>query len=258
MRSYSVAKEPLEQIRKGDSWYVSDQMAEFEGRSHIRRTIDNRLRFIFETIEEWENKTAQSSQSVLRLLDAGCGDGVLLKVLTNLKGFEVYGVDYSPLRVGRAQANVPEAIVSQGDLRNLHFEDDFFDVVILSQVLEHIPEDVPVLKSLARVLKRDGILILGVPNEGCFIAQLRNKYFESIISRTTDHVNFYTEKTIGEKIAQAGLSIEKLMRENFFFPHSIIQTFLTSHEWGFRIAMILNKLIKSQVAGLYFVCKKGV
>ena len=71
-----MAKEPLEQIRKGDSWYVSDQMAEFEGQSHIRRTIANRLRFILEAIKEWENRDVVigNSHQPLKMLDAGCGD----------------------------------------------------------------------------------------------------------------------------------------------------------------------------------------
>jgi len=50
--------------------------------------------------------------------------------------------------------------------KDLNFEDSFFDVIIMSQLLEHTPEDGVVLKSLARILKREGILFLGMPNEG--------------------------------------------------------------------------------------------
>lgn len=252
-----MTKEPVEQIREGDPWYISDQIASSQSRRQ-RQVIADRIRFILETLTEWRDKTCQQQGSALplKLLDAGCGDGVLLKTLTPLDGFETYGVDYNPLRVERAKKNAPKATVKQGDLRNLDFEDSFFDVIIMSQVLEHIPEDVSVLKSLARILKRDGILILGVPNEGCLLAQLRNKYLESYISKTTDHVNFYTEKTIMRKIAEAGFAVDRVARTGFFFPHQMINAWLASRDWGYKLMQLLGRLVKSQVAGFYFVCRK--
>lgn len=252
-----MSKEPIEQIGKGNQWYIADQIAESES-PRQRRVIADRIRFILQTVTEWRDKTCQQQDSVLplRLLDAGCGDGVLLKALAPLEGFEIYGVDYNPLRVNRAKENVPKAIVRQGDLRNLDFEDSFFDVIIMSQVLEHILEDVLVLKSLARILKRDGILILGVPNEGCLLAQLRNKYLESYILKITDHVNFYTEKTIMMKIVEAGFAVDRVVRIGFAFPHQMITAWLNSRDWGYQLGQLLGRLVKSQVAAFHFVCRK--
>jgi 2-polyprenyl-3-methyl-5-hydroxy-6-metoxy-1,4-benzoquinol methylase len=253
-----VTKEPIEQISKGDPWYVADQITSSQSRRQ-RRIITDRITFILQIVTEWRDKIGQQQGSAkpLRLLDAGCGDGVLLRVLTRLESFKVYGVDYNSLRVDRAKKNAPEALIREGDLRNIGFEKDFFDVIIMSQVLEHIPEDVSVLKSLARILNRDGILILGVPNEGCLLAQLRNKYLQPSISKTTDHVNFYTEKTIMRKIVEAGLTVDRVAKTGFFFPHQMINAWLASRDWGYKLMQLLGELVKSQVADLHFVCRKS-
>lgn len=242
---------PIEKIKSSDPWYTDEQIVSSQGQGR-RQVIAKRVSFIVRTLTEW----SRGKSLPLNLLDAGCGDGVLLKNLVTLTGFKVYGIDYNPLRVDRARKNAPQAIVRQSDLRSLDFKDSFFDVIVMSQVLEHIPEDVLVLKCLARILKENGILILGVPNEGCLLAQLRNKYLERNISKTTDHVYFYTERTVIGKIAEAGFAIDKVARTGFFFPHQIIHTWLASRDWGYTLMQIMGKLIKSQVAGFHFVCRK--
>jgi SAM-dependent methyltransferase len=56
-----------------------------------------------------------------------------------------------------------ERVQVQADARDLPFDDDSFDAVICSHVLEHIPEDVDVARELARVLGRDGTALIQVP-----------------------------------------------------------------------------------------------
>ena len=252
-----MGKDPLEQIRKGDPWYSADQILA-AARPGTRRVIAHRIEFILTSIQEWRDTTCESGDTYLplRILDAGCGDGVYLKILTQLDGFEVYGVDYNPLRVEKAKENVPSAIVIEGDLTNLDFESGFYHIILLSQGLEHITEDGAVLKSLARILNNKGILILGVTNEGCFLARLRNNYLERRISKTTDHVHFYTEATIAMKIAWAGLSIDKVMREGLFTPHQSLHAWLYSRDLSFKLMQFMGRLLKSQVAGFYFICRR--
>jgi SAM-dependent methyltransferase len=51
----------------------------------------------------------------------------------------------------------------QADARDLPFDDDSFDVIICSHVLEHVPEDVVAAQEMARVLTRDGLALIQVP-----------------------------------------------------------------------------------------------
>ncbi|MBI3988287.1 MAG: class I SAM-dependent methyltransferase [candidate division NC10 bacterium] len=244
---------PLDKIRQDDPWYTADQRAAAES-PHQRRIIRKRIAFLLKAIDEF--KASKTSPGPLRILDAGCGDGVLLKTLAELPNIQLFGVDYNPLRVQRAQARVPSATVKEGDLTSLEFPNGSFDIVVISQVLEHIQDDLVVLKDLARVLNKTGWLLLGVPNEGCLLARLRNHLLQPDIARTTDHVHFYTERTIRLLLDKAGLVVNSLMREGFFTPYLPLHSWFAAREWGHRTLEGLGKVFPSQAAGVYLICMK--
>lgn len=196
-----------------------------------------------------------AAHTSIKVLDAGCGDGINGAVLKRLfaqraVNCEIVGCDYNPIRLSRAQSQEYERIV-QADLLQLPFEDNEFDLILCSHVLEHIPQDKKGLNELKRVLKSNGLLILAVPNEGCLMAYMRNHFFQRSIIKTTDHVNFYTEKKFRLLISKIGLEpITEIMREGFFMPHLGINTRLREREWGRGLLRIANGLFPSQAAGL--------
>lgn len=204
-------------------------------------------------IEQIINKLPSNSLSIL---DAGCGDGNNLYILNKYKKANIYGTDYNPLRISRAKRNHPLINFFNIDLNDLKTYNKF-DVVILSQVLEHINNDDLVLKNLYNSLKSNGILIIGVPNEGCFLAQCRNKLFQFYIQRTTDHVNFYTEDVIRNKIENVGFEIKDVMYEGFFFPHTLLTQLFYSFNIGIKIIEMLSHYFKSQTGGYYLECIKN-
>ena len=71
-----------------------------------------------------------------KLLDIGFGYGAFL--LYAKKDFQVYGVDYSSYTVAKMQQQIKT--VKQGSAENIPFGDNFFDVVTLLDVLEHVPD----------------------------------------------------------------------------------------------------------------------
>ncbi len=101
-----------------------------------------------------------------KILDAGCGDGRFLGELRDKGVANIYGIDYSERAVSFAKIMVSEAEVRTGDLFSLPYEDDFFDVIFMIEVLEHIQLDKVenMLKELKRVLKKDGEMIITVPS----------------------------------------------------------------------------------------------
>lgn len=98
------------------------------------------------------------------LLDAGCGAGEYVEPLTRL-GADVRGVEYLAHKVeawDRAHPGDPR--VTEGDISALPFASGTFDVVLLNEVLEHVPNEGAVLTELRRVMRRDGTLLLFSPN----------------------------------------------------------------------------------------------
>jgi len=244
-------KTPVLEIMKDNPWYTSEQLAASQG--HQRRTVERRFRFIVQNIEGYFKL---NSQKPVRLLDAGCGDGVQLQMLTQIQEMEVWGVDNNPLRASRAKRNFPITHIVCGDLLQLPFLPASFDIILCSQVVEHIPQDELLLKKLANLLKPNGLLILGTPNEGCLMARLRNRVLERNILKTTDHIHFYTESVIRQKVEEAGFEIQTMMRENWFFPLQRMNHYFGTRDWGFQLMAWLNHLIPSQTAGYYFQCVK--
>lgn len=125
-----------------------------------------------------------------RVLDAGCGEGYVQRGLFS-RGHraEWTGVDMCVGAVEYARRQAPESRWEVADLRALRFAERSFDLVLCSQVLEHIPEPQRVRDELARVSAR--WLLLSVPIEPIFrtICALT---VASGLGQDPGHVNFWT------------------------------------------------------------------
>jgi len=88
-----------------------------------------------------------------RILDLGCGDGALTKVIAGL-GVDVLGIDASQDFVERARAEGLD--VRHGDGQNLPYEDASFDAVFSNAALHWMPDADGVLRGVSRVLKPGG------------------------------------------------------------------------------------------------------
>jgi SAM-dependent methyltransferase len=103
-------------------------------------------------IKQWLLPRAKKHQ---KLLEVGGGNGLLARNLADM-GFDVTSIDPEP----RTPSYFP---VEKGDCRNLPFEDNSFDVIFSSCVLEHIDELNVAFSEMSRVLGKDGIMVHTVP-----------------------------------------------------------------------------------------------
>lgn len=104
-----------------------------------------------------------------KVLDAGCGPGYLLEALAR-RGFQVYGLDAAQGMVRSTRARLtaanPEYLftLEVGNIENLPFGNETFDLVCSAGVIEYLREDRTVLGELFRLLRSGGALILPVTN----------------------------------------------------------------------------------------------
>ncbi|HRN54043.1 MAG TPA: class I SAM-dependent methyltransferase [Gemmatimonadaceae bacterium] len=124
------------------------------------------------------------------VLDAGCGEGYVYRGL-RARGVAArwQGVDLSSAAVAFAAARSPEAMWSAADLRRLPFPDRDAELVLCSQVLEHIPLPEVVRDELARVSAR--WLLVSVPLEPLFRG-ICAVTVATGIGQDPGHVNFWT------------------------------------------------------------------
>lgn len=98
------------------------------------------------------------------VLDAGCGNCDLLLGIAKFSGVKLFGVDIS-IRPENPDRFPPEITLKKADIQErIPFEDNFFDIVFCSETIEHLRHPEMCLSEIKRVLKKNGRLILTVPN----------------------------------------------------------------------------------------------
>lgn len=104
-----------------------------------------------------------------RALDAACGMGYGSRMLADAGASEVVGLDLDEELIARLRADAPDNVSFEvGDLRQLPFPDDDFELITCFESIEHVPDPERVLDELRRVLKPGGVLVLSTPNRDVY------------------------------------------------------------------------------------------
>ena len=136
---------------------------------------------------EWAQIEKQITKKS-KFLDVGCGAGYSLMRASQDLNCQVEGIDADPGShgVGRFVKDlVSDISMKQGFAEDLPYANESFDVVYSSHVLEHVNSESKSLKEMKRVLKDDGILIIGMPTASMAILN----YFSQLIFTT--HIKIY-------------------------------------------------------------------
>lgn len=112
------------------------------------------MRPVFEAVLE---RTGVGSGT--RYLDAGCGSG-MAAAMAALRGAEVSGVDAAEGMLAIARSRVPAGDFRQGDLEQLPFADESFDVVTGFNSLQYAGQPVAALREAGRVTRRGGAIVV--------------------------------------------------------------------------------------------------
>ncbi|GJL65908.1 MAG: hypothetical protein NPIRA05_08790 [Nitrospirales bacterium] len=244
-------------VAEGDAWYTESQRLSQLGSPGSRWALEWRWKLFGYILDQWLMGKNRENRlpSPLHVLDAGCGDGINIEVLHNLFSrrnisVEIAGCDYNDIRLNRASQDCSHRIL-EVDLRAMPFPHESFDVVLCSHVLEHIHDDVIAMSELSRIIKRSGLVLIAVPNEGCLLARFRNHVVQPSIRQTTDHCQFYTAKSLIDRLAQAGLvPIGSVEHEGIFLPHLGLYSRLRETRLGRVLIPQATRILPSQAAGL--------
>ncbi len=109
-----------------------------------------------------------------RLLDVGAGRGEFLRAALR-EGWDSVGIEPSEAFARHAE-KYSGAVVRREPIEHCNFEDEAFDVVILSAVLEHLYQPNDTLREISRVLRPGGALFVDVPNEEGLYFRVGNFY----------------------------------------------------------------------------------
>lgn len=176
-----------------------------------------------------------------RILDCGCGMGFYLRALSSLEKGAFCGIDgdTEALDFARQALDGTGIALSRGDVLRLPYRDAVFDKVLLSEVLEHLPDDRQGLAEIHRALRPGGMLALTVPQkdypflydpinrvaEGLFHWPIRTGPFAGIWA---NHCRLYRPEEVVARVREAGfevLDVRNLTHYCFPFTQTIVYTF---------------------------------
>lgn len=129
--------------------------------------LDNFTKVLIDTIKILKSDS---------ILDVGAGEGfVLEKLRVNKVGKKLEGIEYMDEAIELGKKTNPQVKIKKGDIYKLPYKANSFDLIICTEVLEHLEDPKMALAELKRVAKKH--VILSVPNEPLFTIQrfLRGK-----------------------------------------------------------------------------------
>ncbi|MBC7870206.1 MAG: class I SAM-dependent methyltransferase [Chitinophagaceae bacterium] len=187
-----------------------------------------------QTIFEWLDP-----QNDDLILDMPCGRGFYLNMFRYVSACRMVGAELDWDILQKAQHNaghLPNMMLNNTNIFALPYPDNTFDKVILSEILEHIEDDIAGLREILRVLKPGGVVAITVPNANYpFSWDPINKTLETLFHTHigkgplagiwANHVRLYTHQQLRNSVIESGLVVEEeraFTHYSFPFIHNLV------------------------------------
>jgi 2-polyprenyl-3-methyl-5-hydroxy-6-metoxy-1,4-benzoquinol methylase len=181
-----------------------------------------------------------------RYLDVGCGIGYFPMVMKYL-GMKPYGVE--PADFDQELSKNYNLNVSKGTLDEAEYENEYFDVVTLNHVLEHVPKPSETMKELHRILKPGGYLIIAVPVSDSLASKVFGKYWAQL--DTPRHLYLFSTEVLKQYARKYNFDILKI-RYNSDPRYQIISSFIYLWE-NFRGKKVNRMLVHNLYLNMLFI-----
>jgi len=190
--------------------------------------------------------TILKEMPVGRVLDVGCGTGSFLKVAKE-RGWNIHGVEVSSWAV-QVLSKKLDIEVRKGGVEKANFPEDYFDLINMSHVLEHLPNPLITLEEIKRIMKPSGYLLIEVPNENNF--KIRNFLLNLFLRSTKEekfaprsyHLYLFTKETLAYLLKKTGFKILLLKEEGFGVPGREDWIFKNLNPFFRTFALIAKKI----------------
>jgi len=152
------------------------------------------------------------------ILDVGCGEGFTLNFIKKKLDIEMKGIDFCPIAVELGRALFPKIKLDVADIYCLPHKKNSIDLVLCTEVLEHLEYPREALEEIVRVTKR--YVILSVPHEPFFC--LKNLIIGRNIRRlgcTKGHLNLWTSWSFRQFVKKHNLNILSVRHP---FPFTVV------------------------------------
>lgn len=166
-----------------------------------------------------------------KILEIGCGEGNFSAQLLH-RVTETWAIEPYEPSANKAKEKLFKVLVGTLDEKLNEIPDNYFDVIIMNDVLEHLPEPWDDIIKLKSKLHAKGVLVTSIPNvrysKNIFKMIFKRdwKYTDDLILDRT-HFRFFTKKSIKRMYSECGYSIQTIKginvtRSFFYFPFAVL------------------------------------
>jgi len=179
---------------------------EFEGRETARRLswADRERLEYFKIRLDWVNQGLPPGRSARRLLEVGCGSGVLLE-LARACGWNVAGVELSADLAEQARRLNPGVEIFECDVLEQPLPEGAYDAVLALDVLEHVLSPRDMLLRLHRALRPGGVILLQTPNAGSLRYRLHGERWNMLIPEY--HFHLFASRSLRRLLQECGFDV---------------------------------------------------
>jgi SAM-dependent methyltransferase len=148
----------------------------------------------FKSVANLIDASGVTSRKKVKAIELGCGEGFSTLRLREMlpANASLEASEYVDKLIPKAQELNPDVKFRQESVYEIKAKDNTYDLIFLLEVMEHLDYPDLALQEIARVLKPDGFLVLGVPREPlwCSLNMARGKYLRSF-GNTPGHLNHW-------------------------------------------------------------------
>jgi 2-polyprenyl-3-methyl-5-hydroxy-6-metoxy-1,4-benzoquinol methylase len=182
-----------------DSSIVRESYSVVEDPTYVEER-EGRVLTFSRNLKPFESLVASNSQT-RRLLDVGCHIGVMVE-LAQARGWEAWGVEPSNWASEQARARGLQVIT--GTLESAEIPTNFFDVVTMWDVIEHLTDPAAELRNVHRVLKPGGIFAIHTIDIESWFARLMGQRWPWLMEM---HLYYFSPRTLGKMLEQTGYQV---------------------------------------------------
>jgi SAM-dependent methyltransferase len=185
------------------------------------------------------------------LLDVGCATGIFLEAMQKTNRWITKGVEISE-QAARIARDYKHLDVITGNLEKADLPNDYFDVVTLWDVLEHLHDPVGSLREIYRILKPNGIIVFRVPNAGSLDARLFSAFWAGFDAPR--HLYVFERSTLGIMLGKTGFNVIQMKCDLGSYPASVmsLRFWLSGNSVKPKKRKRINRFVNSLFARVVF------
>ena len=210
---------PIPSQEELDHYYREEYFQVCESASYSHDYSEEEMQFILTqpVVADYVWKQA-GKKPVGKLIDIGCGEGFFARFFYD-HGWEIECCDLSSFAIERHNPEILSFFTKNNIFKELDekiTDNNKFDFINLSNVLEHVREPVILLERVKKIMGRDSMLRIKVPNDFSALQQIlldSSRISSEYWFNPPGHLNFFTLTSLKEVLNSCGFRIVKILAD---------------------------------------------